>query len=69
MESSAGDKSGDNKDQYQILFKIKKNPKSIKEYLLDIELVKEAIKANRDCIDFIPDKIKEDKSVALECVF
>ena len=68
MESSADDKSGDNKDQYQALFKIKKNPKSIKEYLNDIEFVKEAIKANPECIDFIPDKIKKDKSVALECV-
>ena len=68
MEASAGDKSGDNKDQYQTLFKIKKNPKSIEEYLNDIELVKEAIKANPECIDFIPNEIKKDKSVALECV-
>ena len=47
----------------------KKNPKSIEEYLNDIELVKEAIKANPECIDFIADEIKKDKSVALECVF
>ena len=40
MESSADDKSGDNKDHYQALFKIKKNPKSIEEYLNDIEFVK-----------------------------
>jgi hypothetical protein len=46
MESSAGVKNGNNKDQYQALFKIKKNPKSIEGYLNDIELVKEAIKAN-----------------------
>ena len=69
MESSADDKSGDNKDHYQALFKIKKNPKSIEEYLNDIEFVKEAINANPECIDFIPDEIKKDKSVALECVF
>ena len=69
MESSPGAKSSDNKDQYQTLFKIKKNPKSIEEYLNDIELVKEAIKANPECIDFIADEIKKDKSVALECVF
>ena len=41
MESSPGAKSSDNKDQYQTLFKIKKNPKSIEEYLNDIELVKQ----------------------------
>ena len=52
-----------------MLYLRKKNSKSIEKYLNDIEFVKEAIKANRDCIDFIPDKIKEDKSVALECVF
>lgn len=46
MESSAVTKNGDNKNQYQALFKIKKNPKLIEEYLNDIKLVKEAIKAN-----------------------
>ena len=52
-----------------MLYLRKKNSKSIEKYLNDIEFVKEAIKANPECIDFIPNEIKKEKSVALECVF
>ena len=51
-----------------MLYLRKKNSKSIEKYLNDIEFVKEAIKANPEYIDFIPNEIKKDNSVALECV-